>query len=57
MAYKVSSTVTIDNNRKAFCTRLNPGSSAPGSPSAGDIYYDSTVKALRVYDGSIFKIV
>jgi len=32
--------------------RLEPRASAPGSPSEGDIYYDSTLHVLRVYDGT-----
>lgn len=35
--------------------RLEPRSSAPGSPSAGDLYFDSTTNKLRCYDGSIWQ--
>jgi len=32
--------------------RLEPRASAPSSPSAGDIYFDSTLSKLRCYDGT-----
>ncbi len=32
--------------------RLEPRSSAPASPSAGDIYYDATLNKLRYYNGT-----
>ena len=32
--------------------RLDPRSSAPSSPSEGDIYYDGTLHKLRCYNGS-----
>ena len=35
--------------------RLEPRSSAPGSPSAGDMYFSSTVNKLMVYDGSTWQ--
>ena len=35
--------------------RLEPRSSAPGSPSAGDLYFDSTTSKLRCYDGSAWQ--
>lgn len=35
--------------------RLEPRSSAPSSPSEGDIYMDSSVHKLMVYDGTIWK--
>jgi len=35
--------------------RLEPRSSAPSSPSAGDIYYDSTLNNLRFYDGTAWR--
>ena len=34
--------------------RIEP-SSAPTSPAAGDMYYDSTANKLRVYDGTTWK--
>jgi hypothetical protein len=37
--------------------RLEPRASAPTSPSAGDIYYDSTVNKLRIYNGTVWKYV
>ena len=35
--------------------RLEPRASAPLSPSAGDIYYDSTDDMLKCYNGSMWK--
>jgi len=35
--------------------RLEPRSSAPSSPSAGDIYFDSTSSKLKCYDGSTWQ--
>jgi len=32
--------------------RIEPRNSAPSNPSAGDIYFDSTLKMLRVFDGT-----
>ena len=32
--------------------RLEPRASAPSSPAAGDIYFDSTLSKLRCYDGT-----
>lgn len=37
--------------------RLEPRASAPTSPSAGDIYYDSTVNKLRIYNGTSWRYV
>ena len=34
--------------------RLEPRSSAPSSPKAGDMYYDSTLNKLRVFDGTVW---
>jgi hypothetical protein len=36
--------------------RLTPSGSAPGSPSTGDIYYD-TVSGLQVWNGSAWKTI
>ena len=35
--------------------RLEPSSSAPGSPSSRDLYFDSTTSKLRCYDGSAWQ--
>jgi len=35
--------------------RLEPRSSAPTSPSKGDIYFDNTLNKLRVYDGTTWQ--
>jgi hypothetical protein len=54
MAYQISSTTVIDDNRKATFTSMNPGTSSsdPGSPSTGDIYYNTSTGTLKVYNGS-----
>lgn len=46
---------TIDPKRALHVNdilRLQPRTSAPTSPEAGDIYFDNTLNKLRVYDGS-----
>ena len=35
--------------------RLEPRATAPTSPSKGDIYFDSTLNKLRVYDGTVWQ--
>ena len=35
--------------------RLEPRSSAPASPSKGDIYFDDTLNKLRVFDGTVWQ--
>jgi hypothetical protein len=35
--------------------RLEPRGTAPGTPAEGDIYYDSTLHKLRVYDGTAWQ--
>ena len=35
--------------------RLEPIATAPSSPAAGDIYFDSVIKKLRVYDGTVWQ--
>ena len=35
--------------------RLEPTTTAPASPSAGDIYFDSTTNKLRCYDGTAWR--
>ncbi|HEY9171793.1 MAG TPA: hypothetical protein VI136_05870, partial [Verrucomicrobiae bacterium] len=60
-----SAAVTINNNLVGIGTpapartlhvsdvmRLQPRSSAPSSPGEGDLYYDSALHKLRVYDGT-----
>lgn len=59
MAIQISSNTVIDNNRKATFTSMNPGTSSsdPGSPSTGDIYYNTSTGTLKVYDGSYWKSI
>lgn len=35
--------------------RLEPMSQAPASPAMGDIYFDSIIKKLRVFDGTVWQ--
>lgn len=35
--------------------RLEPRTSSPDNPAEGDIYYDGTMKKLRVYDGFVWQ--
>jgi hypothetical protein len=35
--------------------RLEPISTAPSSPAKGDMYFDSTLNKLRVYDGTVWQ--
>lgn len=35
--------------------RLEPIASSPSNPSKGDMYFDSTLNKLRVYDGSVWQ--
>ena len=37
------------------CMRLEPTSTAPSSPSAGDFYFDSTDNKLKCFDGSTWQ--
>ena len=57
MSFQISSTVTINDSRKAIVTQLNPGIYVPVSPIPGDIYFDNNLKALRLYTGSAWLIV
>ncbi len=56
MAIQVSGTNVVDNNRKAILKSFNPGSytnsNRPGSPSAGDIIYNSTENEIQFWNGS-----
>jgi hypothetical protein len=35
--------------------RLEPRNTAPSSPSKGDMFFDSTINKLRVYDGTTWQ--
>jgi hypothetical protein len=35
--------------------RLEPIPTAPTSPSKGDMYFDSTINKLRVFDGTVWQ--
>ena len=35
--------------------RLEPIPTAPSSPAKGDMYFDSTINKLRVYDGTTWQ--
>jgi hypothetical protein len=35
--------------------RLEPRTSSPSTPSKGDIYFDSTLNKLRVWDGAVWQ--
>ena len=35
--------------------RLEPRATAPASPAKGDMYFDSTLNKLRVYDGTVWQ--
>lgn len=56
--YQINGTTVIDENRKGYFQKLNPGvytsseREALSSLSEGEIVYDSTEKKLYVYDGS-----
>jgi hypothetical protein len=52
MAYQISGTTVINDSRKGIFTSVNVGTSQPGSPSTGDIYYDNSSGNLKVYNGS-----
>jgi len=48
--FKVTSSRAIVTNNNFL--RLEPVTSDPGGPVEGDIYYDSTLKKLRCYNGT-----
>ena len=35
--------------------RLEPIATAPTTPAAGDMYFDSTINKLRVFDGTVWQ--
>ena len=55
MAFKISTTEVINNSRKGLFASVNVGTSAPSSPSTGDIYYNTSEGKLKFYDGSSWK--
>lgn len=52
MAIDVNGVEVIDNNQKGKFKGVNFGSTAPSSPSVGDVYYDSSAKTIKVYVSS-----
>jgi hypothetical protein len=56
MAFQISGTTVINDSRKALLTSVNPGSytnsNRPGSPSTGDVIYNSTENEIQFWDGS-----
>lgn len=56
MAIKISNTDVINNARKGILQSINPGSyttgGEPGSPSPGDIIYNTTETEPQFWDGS-----
>ena len=59
MAYQINGSNAIDNNRKGLFNGVNLGSYTPSnrpSASTGDIIYNSTLKSIEVYDGSIWRV-
>jgi len=44
------------SSAKADIIKLTPGS-APGSPTAGEIYFNSTLKAMCFWDGAMWRII
>lgn len=56
MAIQISGTTAIDNSRKGIFNSMNPGvyttATRPGSPSTGDVIYNSSVSGIQVWNGS-----
>ncbi len=52
----VNTTATALNEITSFNDLFSVGSSAPSSPSAGDLWYDTTNSQLKVYVGSSFEL-
>lgn len=51
----VNTAATALNEITSFNDLFSVGSSAPSSPSAGDLWYDTTNSSLKVYVGSSFQ--
>ena len=51
MSFIVGSTTAINSSRAGSFASVNVGTSQPGSPSTGDIYYNTST-GLQVYNGS-----
>jgi len=57
MPYQISGTAVINDSRKGIFTSINitpysGSSNYPSGAAAGDVIYDSSIKELKVYDGS-----
>jgi hypothetical protein len=56
MAIQISGTTVINDSRKGIFQSVNFGSyttaGRPGSPSTGDIIYNSTDATMQVWNGS-----
>lgn len=56
MAIKISGTTVIDDNRKGIFNSINPGAfttaGRPGSPSTGDVIYNTTDATIQTWNGS-----
>jgi len=50
----IATTVSNLSNINRFAEEYTIASSAPGSPSEGDLWYDSTANVLKVHNGSSF---
>ena len=50
----IATTVSNLSNINRFAEEYTIASSAPGSPSEGDLWYDSTSNVLKVHNGSSF---
>ena len=53
----INTTVSNLSNINRFAEEYTISSSAPGSPSEGDLWYDSTNNVLKVHNGSTFVAV
>jgi len=56
MAIQISGTTVIDDSRRGIFSSISFGSfatgSEPASPSIGDVIYNTTDAALKVWNGS-----
>ena len=56
MAIKISGTTVIDDNRRGIFNSVNFGAfasgSRPGSPSTGDVIYNTTDATIQTWNGS-----